>query len=197
MLEQFLPAHLDTLRLLWLLPLLLHSSRARRPRGRRSHNGIRLAVTWSSSVAISFGFPGSVTIGFNFPGPVDRPFVVDWRTDGDAALRDLHVDVALVVVVDAATPIAVGCDRLRPLCGLLYLVRARVETDAAEGVCRDELGAVDESALERVVADLDRVLRLLIAGGLVQGLATSTFYRLSKVGNLKLRVSEGTILQDA
>ena len=140
---------------------------------------------------------GGCAIAIGFSCSVSRSFVIDGRADGDPALRDLHVDLALVVVANVATPRALGGARFRPLGRLLDLVRAGVETNAAEGVCRDELGAIDEPALERVVTDLDRVLRLLEAGGLVQELAASTFNRLSEVGNLELRVSERTILRNA
>lgn len=119
--------------------------------------------------------------------------LVDRAGSGDA-LRHRRVVLRVRVVHGFALVVVGRSRRMVVLRRLLELARARVEADAAHGVRGHELRDVVQLALERAVADLERLLRLALAGGLVQELARLRRVRLREVGHLQLRVPERAVL---
>lgn len=178
-LEKLFLAHLDAL----FLRALLVSDIARLDRAcairldrRRAERGVRRCNT---AMAL-------VTIGL---------VVLVNGTRGCDALGYSRVLLGVSVVVHRLTLVVV---RLGSggvvLHGLVELVRSRLEADAAHRVRGHELGDVVQLALERAVPDLERLLRLALARGLVQELAGLRGGRAREVGHLELGITEGAVL---
>ena len=168
-LEQFLLAHLNTLLLRALL--ILHGRRARCPNRRRRSHRSRLPVARACTIGLRLW--------------------INRRAGGDTSTSDLRVDLFLHIGIarNRASCGAVGRACLCPFCSLLELGGPGLEMNAADRVGRDELGGINEPALERAFADLQGLLRLLHASGLVQELAATAFDRLSEVSHLELSIA--------
>ena len=108
------------------------------------------------------------------------PVLVLRALDGDA-LGDGRVVLVVAAVVHGAAGLGVGGAGLGAVRGLLELVGARVEVDAADGVGGDELGDVVELALEGAVAELEGLLDVALAGGLVEELGLLALGRAREV----------------